>query len=32
MIKFYTKISKKIFNSTNEILKNINDPKLGGIS
>ena len=32
MIKFYTKVSKKNFNSTNEILKNINDPKLRGIS
>ena len=32
MIKFDTKVSKKSFNSINEILKNINDPKLGGIS
>ena len=26
------KLGKKSFNSTNEILKNINDPKLGRIS
>ena len=32
VFKFYTKVSKKSFNWTNEIFKNMNDSKLGGIS
>ena len=29
--QIYTKVNKKSFNWTNEIFKNMNDPKLGGI-